>query len=302
MPQFYLKYFAIPETKGNGHEQVWAMSRDKNASIDPLRPSTKCVAVEKLLYSPQNSDGTRDFAVEKKLSDLEGLLAGVWPEFAAMPVEISEASRKILALFLATLYLRHPSQREAVTNTRQQILEKVEADFENLAPRSHLDYLVNGEPYQLGVEEFREYKNATDNDHHQAFVENIQSGAVPLAERLLKKRWTFIVADEPVFVTCDNPMSLRGPNYTDDKFGFGTPGMSVDFPISPHVLLRLDDGEGLRLCPLCKSPYTTDRPWAAFNSEMWTNASRFMFSPRDPYGVLEEMVDFWDFAKAQYKP
>lgn len=303
VPQFYLRYFATPESKGKGREQVWAVARDKKAPLEPLRSSIKGVAVEKLLYSPQMPDGSRDFALEKRLCDLEGLLTTIWPHVAGPQIQLSKEMPRILALFLATMYLRHPAQRQSVVDAHRRVVQQVEAHLKSLDKiPSHLTYSIKGKKWTVPVDEFEAYKNASANDHHRSFVEYVERTAMPLAKRLLKKRWTFVVSDEPVFVTCDNPMSLRGPDFTDAKIGFGTPGMTVEFPISPHVLLHLDDGKGIQVSPLTTSPFLPVQPWAAFNCEMWTNASRFMFSHRDPYGVLEEIAGFYEYAKTTYEP
>jgi hypothetical protein len=296
VPRFYLRQFASPESKAR-REQVWAISRDKAAPPEPIRPTVESVALEKLLYSPLLPNGSRDFAVEKKLSELEGTLAGIWHHFSGQQVVCSEGMQKALALFLSTLYLRHPDQRLNAAETHRRMVKQVESIIALLETTpTHFACLVNGTEFQVPIGEFDKFKNSGENDHHRAFVDNILDTGTYLAESLLKKRWSFIVAEKPAFVTSDNPISLRGPSDTDRTFGFRTNGMTVYFPISPFVLLHLSDGEGIYVCPLSFNPEIPCRPWAPFNWETWTNASRFMFCPHDPYVVLREIMDFHNLA------
>jgi hypothetical protein len=200
------------------------------------------------------------------------------------------------------LHLRNPARRELIASTHRRIVQQVEADLKSTdEPPTHLTYSIDNEECRVAVEEFEAYKNATPNDNHRSFVKYIEGTAMPVATRLLKKRWTFVVCDDPVFVTGDNPISLRGPNFTGGKVGFGTQGMTVQFPVSPHVVLHLDDGTGFQVSALAKSPNQEFKPWAVYNYEMWTNADRFIYSPRDPNGVLGEIVEFYEHAKATHK-
>ena len=154
----------------------------------------------------------------------------------------------------------------------------------------------------VGLRHSRTGRTRQPEDHHRAFVDFIAQEGKWLAKVLLKKRWSVIVADEPVFVTSDNPVILDGPPDRNEGFGFGTRGMTVTFPLSPKMLLHLSDrknGENDGLyCPLQGIANMPGPPWAAFNWQVWVNASRLMLSPRPADVVLSEIVAFHDWAQA----
>jgi hypothetical protein len=302
VPKVYLKYFATPESQGSGKETLWAFSRDKKSPATLLRPSVESVAVERFLYSPKNSDGSRDFELEKKFSEFEGTIGRLWPELIAMRIGLTGSVRKILSLFVATLHLRHPERRKEMLKLHQRLVDRVETEllsFKRIPPTVDVD--INGRRMTFKTAEFEDWKNKSANDHHRSFVDVIAQEGKWLAKFLLKKRWSVIVADEPVFVTSDKPVILDGPLDRKKKFGFGTPGMTVTFPLSPKMLLHLCDRvpgkeDGL-YCPLQGIPGMPVPAWAPFNWQVWVNASRLMLSPRPADAVLSEIVAFHDWAQ-----
>jgi len=302
VPQFYLRHFAIPETKGGGADRVWAFSRDKSASPEVHQIGVKNAALEGFLYSPKNVDGTRDFAMESRLGNLEGFLAPFWDRFATEFLPLGDAERKAVSLFLATLYLRHPERRQLVKANHQRMVEFFESEFRKLGyvPKE-IQLIRKGKPVSFSTDRFEEWKNSDDNDHHKHFVDFIRSDTIVIARLLLKKRWSVVFSDKPVFVTSDNPLVMEGPAERPERFGFGTPGMKILFPISPHRLLRLadDDENDGKYCPLLEPEDLPIAPWSIFNWQIWVNAYRFLFSPRHCDGVLREIVAFVDWAHSQ---
>lgn len=121
------------------------------------------------------------------------------------------------------------------------------------------------------------------------FIEAIRSQATSLAEALMEKRWSVVLADYPAFVTTDTPVVLVNEEHT--RFGARTPGMKVFFPLTPTRLLvmddRLDRPSG-RYYPLVK-----DGP-APYNLTVWRYCCRFMISPRNTDEVCAEMLEWAD--------
>lgn len=301
VPKVYLKYFATPESQGCGKEVLWAFSRDKSAPAKLLRPSVESVAVEKFLYSPKNADGSRDFKLEKKLGELEGTIGLLWPKLTTMQIGLTDSVRKILSLFVATLHLRHPERRKEMEDLHRKLIDGVETQLKSLKPiPPTIDVDVNGRKITCKTETFEDWKNTTVDEQHRSFVDFVAREGRWLARILLKKRWSVIVADKPVFVTSDNPVVLDGPPDRNEGLGFGTPGMTVTFPLSPKMLLHLDDknGDDGLYCPLQAIRGMPGPPWAAFNWQVWVNASRLMLSPRPADVVLSEIVAFHDWAQA----
>jgi hypothetical protein len=275
------------------------MSRSKEDAPEPREFAIKDAAVAKFLYSPRKEDGSRDFGMEKKLSGLESTLAGLWPSLTTELLPLTKDVRKVVALFLATLYLRHPARRTAQKDVHATLVHFYESYFDALGEMPpEIQYVDRGKPKTISTSGFEKWTNATDVDHHRLFVNFLSSESIHLARLLLKKRWSVIFATEPVFVTSDEPVILEGPPERTLPAGFGTPGATVTFPISPFRLLRLDDqpGDDGLYYPL-KQP--TDVPFPSsviFNCTVWVNAHRFMFSNRPSDQVIREIVTFVDWS------
>src|SRR6267142_7057744 len=108
VPRLYLRSFATPDTVGADDPDVWLFHKDKG---DPFRTSISNVAVELFLYSSRTANGERDFDVENRLRDLEGVIAPLWRRFAQEFVDLEDSVvRKGVGLFLATLFHRNPQR------------------------------------------------------------------------------------------------------------------------------------------------------------------------------------------------
>jgi hypothetical protein len=302
VPRVYLRYFATPESQNSGKETLWAFSRDKKSPAKLLCPSVESVAVEKYLYSPKNPDGSRDFGLEKKLGELESTIGELWPKLTTMQIGLTDSVRKIVGLFIATLHLRHPARRREMQELHQRLVERVERQlksYKRVPPTIEVE--VDGRKMTCETATFQDWKSTSENEHHRSFVDFIGNEGKWLAKILLKKRWSVIVADDPVFVTSDNPVVLDGPEDSDESFGFGTPGMTVTFPLSPKMMLLLGDRDGDGkdglFCPLQAIPGMPLPAHAGLNWQVWVNASRMMFSSRPADVVLAEIVAFHDWAQ-----
>jgi hypothetical protein len=73
------------------------------------------------------------------------------------------------------------------------------------------------------------------------FVDRIRQNATHGADILIKKRWSVIFSQQPVFITTDTPVTIV--NQHREVFGIGTPGTRILFPLSPTRLLMIDDRE-----------------------------------------------------------
>jgi len=76
------------------------------------------------------------------------------------------------------------------------------------------------------------------------FVGNIKRDATHLAEILMRKRWSGIFSERPVFITTDALVMMLNP--TLERFGFMTPGTVVSFPLSPTRVLMIDEPAATR--------------------------------------------------------
>lgn len=194
VPKFYLKYFCIPETQKLKTQQVWAFSRNHGT---PFKTSIKGLAAQRYLYSPENSDGEREWETEIKLSNLESLLGSVWDKLAnnLFDFENHIYIQKALALFISTMYLRNPKRTIDIRNVHQEIYGQF----------SQFSKTFNGFFLQS---EFKNFEVMPENELKKFFVKSINNHAINLAELLLEKRWSILSTKTPLFITSDNPVVI----------------------------------------------------------------------------------------------
>ena len=281
---FYFKYFATPETKGSKSPQIWALDKEQG---DPILTPTKDAAVRRYLYSPRDSLGQRRFDMEQKLEKVESLLGRIWPILADGFIEFSDEVKKGLGLFLATLYLRHPSQIDLQRNIHEQLLHLFDSMPQDANGRPAVsEFLMNGKNYPLDNSGWDKWRKAEAEDHKHSFVRAIEAHAHLLATHMLQRRWSVVFSEKPVFITSDKPVLLL--HSKRERFGVATPGVRIFFPFSPTRVLVIDDlkeQDGLYY-PLKEGTA------ACWNSLIWRNAEKFMYSPRHPDEICSEIVGF----------
>lgn len=296
VPRFYLKHFSTLETKKSKQPQAWVFSKDDGGGA-PILTNIRNICAKRYLYSPETEAGLRDWSLESKLQGLENRLAQIWPAFAEDFIDLNaESIRKVVALFVAVLYLRHPSNIEVVTHLHQRLVSIFEEAPRDADGAPLIDEIeIDGNRVPFDPSGWREYKEWNKTEHHKFFVRVVQSEAVVLATMLLKKRWSVISSDGPVFVTSDNPVSKQ--HQSRSLFGFGTEGVIVTFPISPTRLLVMDDlfeqrtGQYYELSNSGPGPY---------NLLIWRNGN-LMISHRNSDAVMSEMVEWADRHQSEHE-
>ena len=282
----YLKYFSIPETRHTDKPEAWIFSKKEDG--DPRSVPLRTFARKKYLYSPRNEEGQRSWATEDKLHDMETLMGSIWPSFENGLVDIvgNETLKKKLALYMSTLYLRHPSNIDKTKRIHRQLVEFYENIPKDEAKNPLIGEVINrGKIYQFDNSNYEKYKSADKNELQQMFVDFLNSDATNCAEILLEKRWSVIFTKDPLFITTDNPVVVV--NREREIFGLKTKGTIITFPISPTRILILDDLHNEpngRYYPLGK-----DGP-GPINLTLWRNAENFMVSPRHTDEVCAEML------------
>lgn len=114
VPQFYLRYFATPESRDTKIPKVLIFSKDPEDGDEELT-SVRNVCGKRYLYSPKQLDGTRSWALDDRLNDVEALLGQVWPALATDFVDLGdEHLRKALSLFVSIIHMRHPDMRDTL--------------------------------------------------------------------------------------------------------------------------------------------------------------------------------------------
>jgi len=286
VPQFYLRWFATPESANGSNPQVYIFHRDNG---EPQLASTRNIAVKNYLYAPlQDKEAkTRDFSLESDLAEFEGIMSRLWPTLANNFVDLGAPTfRKAIALFLATLFLRHPCTRIRQRESRNQLLQMIDGapkDLNGLPCVSSIQIGADKHLITFDVGTWQAMKDADENDLHRVFVDMIRTEAYDIAEALMRKRWSIVFMDEPLFVTSDNPLFVVDPDMKRDQL-LGR-NAKIMFPISPTRILCLDDLQepGNRY-------YKLSRDQAAlYNWFTWVNTDDFMISPRQIDEILVEL-------------
>ena len=277
VPKFYLRYFAIPKTRNRKVPQVWVFHKEQG---DPFILGIDKIAKKRNLYSLE---------MEGKLANLETLMTTIWEVLSNKYVDIEESSiRKIVALFISILYLRHPQKLELTKHVHERIVTLYDSlPVDAMGNPAIEQLIIKDKIYKIDNSNYREFRNASHKDLHKTFVDNINADATAIAEVLLQKRWSIVISDEPVFITSDNPVAVVHPKR--EVFGLNTQGTMVLFPITPCRMLFIDDLDEPK-----GQYYPLKTPAGALNYITWRNAFNYMISPHDPDKVLSEICQVAD--------
>lgn len=288
VPQFYLRAFATPDTRETKQPKVWIFSRDAKDGDEKLT-WIRNVCAQRYLYSPKAADGERSWNVDDDLEGVEMLLAQFWSEISTDFIDLAnESIRKALSLFIATNYIRHPANIRIVKEIHRQLLQFYEALPKNSEGTPDISsFSFNGKEYPLDTSDWHSYRKRDENDHHHFFVKRIRADSGHLAEIILRKRWSVVFTDKPHFITSDKPVILQ--NLEKERFGFGTAGSIISFPLSPTRLLIMDDryeeppNQYYQLIP---------GNLGGHNLSIWRESTRFMITGRAIPDVLNEIVSW----------
>jgi len=240
---------------------------------------------------PSVHDGERDWRLELKLGDLESALARMWPMANADFLDLGDAgTRKSLALFLAVIWLRHPDNLALAARLHGALVGMFDSAPKDPAGNPHVTAVIKGEETTD-----RHIRLGSDTGSlivtiiTDSLPKRIERDAIHLAEILLSKRWSVIFAEHPIFITSDKPITKA--HQTLERFGFGTKGTLVSFPLSPTRVLFMDDNHGEPGNQYY--PLNAGDP-AALNFTAMRNAANFIISPRPTDDVLREIVSLAD--------
>lgn len=271
--QSYLRAFAVPDDD----KRIWRLGREESEA--ELKRIDK-VAIRNHLYVPRDSEGRRDDAMERKLSDLEQFFGDkVWhavcndfPDYSWEPL------RKMVALLTAVSWLRTPLQFEMWKSVHQQFV-----DFYSGLDRLPDRVTLGGQTITLNHSSWPEFRDAGEDEMKKAW--NSWLGAASeVAKELMKMRWAVVVSDEPLFITSDNPV-LIGDTLTHHR-GLAHPDTMVSFPLSPTRMLVMDN----RHSEPDAQFYPVNDAAASNNLLTWRNAINYIFSHKHPDIVCGELV------------
>jgi hypothetical protein len=290
VPQFYLRCFATSETRETQTPQVCIFFK-READGDERLTNVRNVCGKRYLYSPRQPDGKRNWVLDDKLNDVEALLGQVWPSLATDFVDLQdEPVRKALALFVSIMHMRHPDVRQTVEYTHGALVSFYETGPKAADGTPLVDSIEHkGKSYHFDKSNWYDYKNQGKDGHDRAFAETVQSVSGLMAKHLLTKRWSVIYCERDSFITSDKPVVLQ--HFERERFGYGTVGTIVTFPLSPTRLLVLDDLHDEppnQYYPLVQSNI------GAVNLSSWRAASRYLITGRPISEVLAEILEVAD--------
>ena len=220
-------------------------------------------------------------SLERKLSHLEQWFGHpIWQALCTTEVDLTwEPVRKLLALVVATTYVRNPLQFEHWKRMHGQFVEQL-SKFDSLPTHATIGNVAR----EVDYSDWPRFRDAGEEEMKAAWNDYV-AGAGDIAPRLLDMRMVMLVAERPAFITSDNPVTTMHPSL---KFrGIKDPETAITFPISPTRALVLDnrhsepDGAYYALAD--------DNP-APSNLLVWRNAVDHMFSSRHPDDVCAELL------------
>lgn len=284
VPQGYLRHFACdPEKK-----RIWRFSKDKG---DPERKRIDKVAYRHHLYTPRNAAGERDTSFERRLSELERFFGEPpWDVLGSDFVDLGwEPLRKMIALNAAVMFLRNPRALETTRSIHEQFVA-----FYTSVPELPDTVVLNGRKVMIDPSDWPAFRDAGEEDIKRSWIDIIGKDAVALARRFMAMRWAVLVAEEPVFITSDHPVTAVHPSLAFK--GVGNRDTSILFPISPTRVLAMDH----EMAEPDGQYYATPNRGAHINLLIWRFASEYMYASRPVDLVLQELVDEADRSGFQF--
>lgn len=288
VPQFYLREFSTKETRQAKEPQVWIFSKQDSDGIERLT-NVRNVCAKRYLYSPRDESGQRSWEVDDKLQSVESLLSQLWPQVTSDFIDLgNESIRKALALFVATMHVRHPDNRRKLKSIHKQIVE----GFDKLPKKDdgspNIDSIIyKDEELAIDTSDWMSYKKWSEDEHHRFFSETIRAESGNLAMILMNKRWSVVLSEQEHFITSDRPVGVQ--HKSRSVFGVSTNGGVISFPLSPTRVLIMDDQY--------QEPANQYYPLkpdnlGAFNYGIWHAGTRFMITGRPVPEVLSEIVEW----------
>jgi hypothetical protein len=276
VPQFYLRYFATPETRDTPHPKIWAF---------PVKEGEEFVANVRNVAAKRDLYNFCDPEVDKRLTDLEGTLAQFWPTITQEGYPIDLGFKKGISLFIATLYLRHPSQLERHRRWTTQFTNVVTKWAAEGNPPQNVPVPLTDEVFEVSADEIEKMRVATDQDIQSGWGDSILNLTGELAQTLIDRPWTILVSRKPAFITSDHPVTPMSSN--DFSEGILNANSEMCLPLTPTSLLLINyrgpnQGNivGIR----------NDGEEAIFNYYIFRSAYQHVFSSWDPLMVMQQVV------------
>lgn len=189
----------------------------------------------RFLYKPKPGAEAVRGDTETWLSGWEGHFAKVWPDIVDRCDD--PRTRANVARFIGTIIVRHPKSRDFVRELNALYQEAAEGKPGN----AQVTFLHKTGEHTLLVSEIQEFALTDPDSVRTDFIRLMPYVSKVAANALMSRRWMVFTARDPCFVTSDSPVvTLKGSCWRP-KYGLGTPGTLVNFPVSPSRFLVLAD-------------------------------------------------------------
>lgn len=226
VPQFYLRQWC------NSAGKLWLYPVDGRS---PFQASPRQFAAETNLYTPKaGAEGVRN-DTESWMAGWEGHFAKVWPDVVDRCDD--PRTRANVARFIGTLIARHPKSREYVRELNAMFQRAATGRSDD----AELTFLNKTREIKLKASEIREFALTDPDSVRTDFIRLMPRASKAAAEALMSRRWLAVVAKIPSFITSDNPVVILRGSCWRPKYGLGTPGTIINFPVSPLRFLVLAD-------------------------------------------------------------
>jgi hypothetical protein len=249
LPQFYLRSWADETGK------VAMLQRDGRE----VQTGTKALAVEKDFYTVTRPDGEKDSTVEEALAAWDAKGAAVLAAFLRGEFPPTDQQRIDFGLWLGLQWLRGRSSRE----TGAELFDKfqkllIQLGLEERSPTESTELSAESQQVIDGLgpgvevpdltglpEDLKEVLRDSDAYSFEAprpmQLRHMLNGAPQAAEPFIESEWHLLRFEQPVLLTCDEPITLgREPTPQNQFLGIGPASADyLSIPLSPQVFLGM---------------------------------------------------------------
>ncbi len=205
LPRMYLKNFV------NGNNKIWVFN---DITKETKELSIKDTTVIKHFYTIEDKNGSKDYTLEHKLSEIETICSPIIDKLINKE-HITYEEKYSLSVFIALLQNRTPQAKFQLTGFINSLLEH--------PCLNHYETSLTKEQY-WGI---------------------LFNTALKYADLYAHMDWVFYYTKiEASFITTDTPVSIYptlDTNNTYGNIGIGRKGVIKQFVIAPNLLLRIFD-------------------------------------------------------------
>ena len=260
IPQCYLKSWCDESTPKHQTPYVWQFSKNTRES---KKKSPQNIFFENDMYTIKNADGSKNFTLEKGLSELETKFSKLRTEKLQNRIPINLEEHILLCAFIAAMHSRTKAQLIHQKTQWQKPLEIMESMMEQAA-HSTPEQIKNMSLFTSPSEHknsfgYEEIKNVVDKPMQHLLSPMI---SVLTPHFLNLDIIIFETDSSPGFITSDNPCFWFDPEAYKRPPMFQNPGLmyetiEIHFPISPRQLLVFNR-LGLKGCQKISKQFVTE--------------------------------------------